>query len=406
MPKYKEFINRNNPNDIDERTRRSVLKYYKRLKTEKRYNERGELIDRPKMTLLKEVCDTFNISLSSFYRIKSSKAIPTSKVRKNTIYYTYCDNDFELIDNIIIDLNKQNKCVFIKDVFNYMKSDSNCEISFKDCELNTFYKLMHKMKYKYQYSRKIIRQQLINTQRIQNMIKDYLIEKLRLEKLYCPPKTVFVDETHAHKNDVPNKTLQPIDQNKQIKMNKTIGKRQRFSIINAGDEDGFIPNAALVVYKKELNAEEFEDYLKFKLMPQLPEHSVVIYDNCSIHSRRYNRTPNTNTNKETIKNWLINNNIEFDDNLTKAQLLEIVKTNPRNPNYYADDIVRSFNCHPLRTPPYVCDLNPIENIWNTWKKLVQRLNYNNNLEQFKNLLYDCFEQINSTIWGNTVRNVV
>jgi hypothetical protein len=82
MPKYKEFINRNNPNDIDERTRKSVLKYYKRLKTEKRYNERGELIDRPKMTLLKEVCDTFNISLSSFYRIKSSKAIPTSKVRK------------------------------------------------------------------------------------------------------------------------------------------------------------------------------------------------------------------------------------------------------------------------------------------------------------------------------------
>ena len=76
---------------------------------------------------------------------------------------------------------------------------------------------------------------MINTPRIQNKIKEYLIEKLRIEKLYSPPRIVFVDETNVHKNDVPNKTLQPLDQNKTIKMNKNIGKGVRFCVINAGD---------------------------------------------------------------------------------------------------------------------------------------------------------------------------
>ena len=155
-----------------------------------------------------------------------------------------------------------------------------------------------------------------------------------------------------------------------------------------------------------MTSEDFENYLKNQLMPQLPENNIVIYDNCSILARQYNRTPNTNSNKNSIKEWLFNNNIEFDDSLTKVQLLQLVKNNPKKPSYYADDIVRSINCHPLRTPPYVCDLNPIENIWNTWKQLVYRLNFNNYLEQFRLLLSNCFKKINSTIWGNTVRNVV
>ena len=87
---------------------------------------------------------------------------------------------------------------------------------------------------------------------------------------------MFTDETNVHKNDVPTKTLQPIDQNKRIKTNKTIGKGVRFVVINAGDEDGFIPNAELIVYKKELNSEDFENYMEFQLMPNIPENSIVI----------------------------------------------------------------------------------------------------------------------------------
>ena len=49
------------------------------------------------MQIIKEVCDTFDLSLSSFYRIKNNKAKPPSKTQLNKFKYTYCDNDFELI---------------------------------------------------------------------------------------------------------------------------------------------------------------------------------------------------------------------------------------------------------------------------------------------------------------------
>ncbi len=62
-----------------------------------------------------------------------------------------------------------------------MKSDPNCDISFKDCGKDTFYRLMNEMKYKYKHSNKVIRNEIIKTSRIRKLIKEFLIEKLRLE---------------------------------------------------------------------------------------------------------------------------------------------------------------------------------------------------------------------------------
>jgi hypothetical protein len=40
------------------------------------------------------------------------------------------------------------------------------------------------MGYKYSNNNKIIREEIVKTERIQKQIKEYLIEKLRLEKIY------------------------------------------------------------------------------------------------------------------------------------------------------------------------------------------------------------------------------
>jgi transposase len=190
-------------------------------------------------------------------------------------------------------------------------------------------------------------------------------------------------------------------------MHKTIGKGARFAVIHAGSIEGFVENLKpKIVYKNEINSEIFEEWLEKELMPKLPENSLVIYDNCSVHSRQYNKTPTMSSNKTTIKEWLINNNIYFDEYLGKKQLIEIVKNNPKPPQYYVDDIVKKFNCHPLRLPPYMCDLNPIEMIWNTWKQDVSHHNFNSNLKEFKKLLLKCFDSISSSVWGNTVRKMI
>jgi hypothetical protein len=45
-------------------------------------------------------------------------------------------------------------------------------------------------------------------------------------------------------------------------------------------------------------------------------------------------------------------------------------------------------------------------IWNTWKQIVGHKNFDSNLEEFKNLLSNSFKEINSNVWGKTVRHVV
>jgi hypothetical protein len=163
---------------------------------------------------------------------------------------------------------------------------------------------------------------MIKTKRIQKIIKDFLIEKLRLETIYAKPPSVYIDESVIHKNYVNKKTLQPINENKIQKMNKAVGKGARFTVINAISEDGFVKNGELIVYKTEINSQIFEEYLEKKLLPELPPNSIVIYDNCSVHSRRHNKTPTQSTNIESIKEWLKNNNIYFDYNLKKKDLLK------------------------------------------------------------------------------------
>ena len=180
MPKPKELCKRYNVNDIPVRTKKAILKDYKQLIEENVI--KGE--PREKMDIIIEICDRHEVCLASFYRIKKSGAVPSPNTRRIHIKYKFCEEDYELIDNIIINLNKMNRFVTIKDVYNYMKSDNQTQISFKNCGLKTFYKIMKQMKYKYIHSNKIIREEIIKSKRIQNKIKDYLIEKLRLQKLY------------------------------------------------------------------------------------------------------------------------------------------------------------------------------------------------------------------------------
>jgi hypothetical protein len=148
-----------------------------------------------------------------------------------------------------------------------MKSDPNCDISFKDCGKDTFYRLMNEMKYKYKHSNKVIRNEIIKTSRIQKLIKEFLIEKLRLEKLYSPPKTVYIDETHIHINDVNKKILLPMDVNKHVKINKTVGKGSRYTVIHAGEEGGFIKNSHLILRDTEVDSNIFEEWIENVLMP-------------------------------------------------------------------------------------------------------------------------------------------
>ena len=87
----------------------------------------------------------------------------------------------------------------INDVRAIDSNDKYSDLSFKGCSKSVFYRLMKIMEYKKSDTKKIIREDIINSERIQIKIKEYLTEKLRLESqrvsLGVRPVTVYLDES-------------------------------------------------------------------------------------------------------------------------------------------------------------------------------------------------------------------
>ena len=379
----------------------NVIQKYKELKQQNNNSNK-----KSQKTIYNEIKNTVTKrSVSSIKRILKN-GIKKKKKRVQDPIINYCDNDFNIIDNIICDFKKRNINPFIKTLWQKVKSDPNCDLSFKHCCEKTFRKIITRMGYKYSNTQKLIRSEIIKSPRIQKKILEYLMEKHRLEKENPDSVFCWYDETHIHKNSLYNKTLQPIDPNIMCPKIRSIGKGTRYNIIHCMSVEGMIQNAAYIVKDETLNANYFENYLKHQLCPNLPPNSIVIYDNAPPHSRQYNKTPNSSNTKDSIKLWLTNNDIHYEDNMTKKHLLEIVKRNNIKPSYFVDDIIRKADHIPLRLPPYMCDLNPIEKIWNSYKFDIKLNNFNTSEEKFVGLLFDKFQKITASQCAATVRHVV
>ncbi len=50
-----------------------------------------------------------------------------------------------------------------------------------------------------------------------------------------------------------------------------MGKGVRFCVVNAGAQDSFVKNAEKIVYKIEITAQIFEEWLENQLMPNVPQ---------------------------------------------------------------------------------------------------------------------------------------
>jgi hypothetical protein len=74
-----------------------------------------------------------------------------------------------------------------------------------------------------------------------------------------------------------------------------------------------------------MNAENYERWLKEKLIPNLPQNSVVVTDNASYHNVKLNRAPTSASRKSEMKEWLMQKNIPFEENSYKIQLYDIIK---------------------------------------------------------------------------------
>jgi ketopantoate reductase len=90
-----------------------------------------------------------------------------------------------------------------------------------------------------------------------------------------------------------------------------VSKGQRVIIVHAGSENGFIPNALLMCKSgtncgdshHEMNFENYERWLKTKLIPNLPLNSVLVVYNVAYHNLQPNPAPTSSFRKSAMIDW-------------------------------------------------------------------------------------------------------
>ncbi|PSN53932.1 hypothetical protein C0J52_02406 [Blattella germanica] len=152
-----------------------------------------------------------------------------------------------------------------------------------------------------------------------------------------------------------------------------------------------------------MNYENYSKWVQHQMIPGLPERSIVVIDNAPYHNKQDNKIPSTSLKSE-IQEWLWNNNIPFDPDMTKAELL--IRAKQYRPKKIYSKLFTDAGFTTLRLSPYHPDMNTIELIWNLVKAKVA---YNNtdhvSLLTLKSLSCDSIGAITVNDWKNSVQKV-
>ena len=184
------------------------------------------------------------------------------------------------------------------------------------------------------------------------------------------------------------------------------GKGGRWIILHAGSSSGFVDNGLLIFqskksgdYHEEMNSDCFQTWFAEQLLPNIEPHSVIVIDNAPYHSKKIYKVPTTATKKADIQQWLKGKNIAYEDDLLKAELLQIVRTHKHlYGDYVVDQMARQAGHTVLRLPTYHCELNPIKLVWAQVKQYVARNNRDFNIKTVKRLFEEGLSAVTAEQW--------
>lgn len=193
----------------------------------------------------------------------------------------------------------------------------------------------------------------------------------------CPE--VYLDESYVNKNHSNDFVWYCDDDGPWIQ--KPTGKGERLIIMNAITKDGWVPGAKVTFkstrktgdYHGQMNQEMFTKWFREKLLPNIPDRSLIIMDNASYHNVLSPfSAPTPLCKKEKIRFWLERNNFPVKDDCLKAELVEILTRVSPQPTYVLDEIANEWGHEVVRTPPYHPELQPIETCWGIVKNEIAR----------------------------------
>lgn len=233
----------------------------------------------------------------------------------------------------------------------------------------------------------------IEKMEIRNMRINYL---RRLHQYRTEGRPIFyMDESYIHSTHTKQKSWSDPKSSEGVKT--PLSKGSRLIIVHAGNENGFVKNAKLKFlsgrktgdYHDDMNFENYQKWIREKLIPNLPSNSVLVIDNAPYHNVQLNRAPTSNSRKAEMVNWLLEHNVPCSESMLKPQLHALIQMNkPRFKTFKIDSILAESGHSTLRLPPYHPDLNPIELVWSLLKDRVAKKNVTFSMSDVSKLVND------------------
>lgn len=190
----------------------------------------------------------------------------------------------------------------------------------------------------------------------------------------------------------------------------------RLIILHASKETGFIENAQLIFKADEITGDydghmsyrTFEKWLTEKLLPNLPQNSVIVLGSSPYNSVEQNKTPSKYSTKATMISWLEKNNVLISPHMFKVELFNLIAKYKSNEKiYYVDELLKVEGHTVLRLPPYMYDLNPIELSWEKIENKIRQKDRAANVSQdLKTTVIEAMNSITADDWKRFYSNVV
>jgi transposase len=243
--------------------------------------------------------------------------------------------------------------------------------------------------------------QLKESERIILKRRQYLREKIanrNADGSTVRPE-IYLDESYVNKNHSRDDTWYFGDDGDIL--GKPTGKGDRFIILNAINQNNWVPHAKLVFkaskktgdYHASMNWDVFSTWFQEQLLPNIPANSLIILDNAPYHNvLSSDAFPKKSHSLKRLRAWLTHNEIPWKEDMLKAELYELCTRLAPKPDFLLDCMALEKGHTILRTPPYHPELQPIETCWAVVKSHVAKYN-DFSVQKIQQLLEEGFQKV-------------
>jgi transposase len=307
------------------------------------------------------------------------------------------------VRQLVRNANRNGEQVTVDIIKKFLLDNFNCEVPYA-----TLWRTLTRWGFEFGTGTRSAR--LKESSRIIIQRRQYLRAKInnrRMDGSIIRPE-IYLDESYINKNHSRDASWF-IEENDCI-VGKPTGKGERLIIVNAINREGWIPNAKLVFasskkttdYHTSMNWKAFSEWFENKLLPNIPENSIIIMDNAQYHNVLSAETfPQKKHTLFHLRYWLSNNKIPWKEDMLKEELYDLCKRFSPKPEFALDKMASKRGHTILRTPPYHPELQPIETCWAVVKSHVAKYN-NFKMEKVKELLSEGFDKVNS----HTIKGII